>query len=200
MFSYIEALYTPFNPQLGVLEVRKEAYPLFTNPNHFNWNDALYAYLNADFGNLVDPREHVYNLLAAARGLPTTGRYALGKGVDGVTVHTIPEQERTVILPSGLAQVEFPLSRPYLFDHGTVVATPGAIDLYNGDDRPMLGHLSRHCRGDWGNVCREDAAENELSLKEGFRLLSSYGVREERCWIISEADRSISTFVLPTEY
>lgn len=65
----------------------------------------------------------------------------------------------------------------------------------------MLTALRRHSQGDWGSLDDEDRRENELSLKEGFRLLSSYesavGVK---FWIITEADRSVTTVLLPSEY
>jgi hypothetical protein len=61
--------------------------------------------------------------------------------------------------------------------------------------------LQRHIKGDWGNVCDEDKQENELSLKEGYRLLSAYE-REglSKIWIITEADRSATTILFPDEY
>jgi hypothetical protein len=61
--------------------------------------------------------------------------------------------------------------------------------------------LFRHGTGDWGNLCEEDKEENELSLREGFRLFSAY--EEEglpRIWIITEADRSATTTLFPEEY
>jgi hypothetical protein len=60
--------------------------------------------------------------------------------------------------------------------------------------------LRRHAAGDWGDICPEDASENELSLKEGFRLLSAYGTGERRFWIITEADRSVTTVLMPEDY
>ncbi len=62
--------------------------------------------------------------------------------------------------------------------------------------------LGRHESGDWGDLSDEDVAENEFSLKEGFRLLSAYKLPDtgERIWIITEADRSITTLLLPEEY
>ena len=61
--------------------------------------------------------------------------------------------------------------------------------------------LSRHVAGDWGEVAEEDAAENELSLQEDFRLLSSYSTAlGERLWVITEADRSSTCLLLPDEY
>lgn len=61
--------------------------------------------------------------------------------------------------------------------------------------------LERHQRGDWGEIPPEDARENELSLREGFRVLSSYPLRTGRtCWIITEADRSSTCILLPEDY
>ena len=68
-------------------------------------------------------------------------------------------------------------------------------------------YLQRHQCGDWGTVGKDDAAENELSLKEGYRLLSAYEVptndednKTVKIWIITEADRSVTTILLPEEY
>jgi hypothetical protein len=61
--------------------------------------------------------------------------------------------------------------------------------------------LSRHVAGDWGQVDPVDAAENELSVKEGFRILSASTLRSgTRIWIITEADRSSTCVLLPEEY
>jgi hypothetical protein len=88
-----------------------------------------------------------------------------------------------------------------LFSAGQIVATPGALALLNEAKRAPQQFLSRHLRGDWGDLCQDDIAENELSLKEGFRLLSSYRVTDsETLWIITEADRSVTTLLLPDEY
>ncbi len=88
-----------------------------------------------------------------------------------------------------------------LFSAGQIVATPGALALLNEGKRTPQEFLSRHLRGDWGDLCQDDIAENELSLKEGFRLLSSYRVTDsETLWIITEADRSVTTLLLPGEY
>jgi hypothetical protein len=88
-----------------------------------------------------------------------------------------------------------------LFPSGRLVATPGALALLEQVNRSPLEFLSRHLRGDWGDLCQEDKAENELSLKYGFRLLSSYHLTDtEMIWIITEADRSVTTLLLPEEY
>ncbi|MBV8050961.1 MAG: hypothetical protein JOZ80_07230 [Acidobacteriaceae bacterium] len=88
-----------------------------------------------------------------------------------------------------------------LFPSGHLVATPGALALLDETNKSPLEFLSRHLRGDWGDLCQEDKAENELSLRNGFRILSSYQVSETATlWIITEADRSVTTLLLPEEY
>ena len=88
-----------------------------------------------------------------------------------------------------------------LFPPGQIVATPGALRLLEETNKSPLEFLSRHLRGDWGDVCPEDKMENELSLKQGFRLMSSYPITDtEKLWVITEADRSVTTLLLPEEY
>ena len=88
-----------------------------------------------------------------------------------------------------------------LFPPGRLVATPGALALLEQINKSPLEFLSRHLRGDWGDLCQEDKTENELSLKHGFRLMSSYQVADtQRIWVITEADRSLTTLLLPEEY
>lgn len=87
------------------------------------------------------------------------------------------------------------------FSTGQITATPGAIDALNEADQGILEFLLRHVTGDWGEVGREDAAENELALTEGFRIFSVYRTNKgTKLWIITEADRSVTTLLLPQEY
>jgi hypothetical protein len=89
-----------------------------------------------------------------------------------------------------------------LFKLGLVVATPNALELLaeTGTDPAEL--LGRHQSGDWGEVPPEDAKENELSLREGFRILSSYPVGEDgsKVWLLTEADRTSTCILLPEDY
>ena len=88
-----------------------------------------------------------------------------------------------------------------LFPPGRLVATPGALALLAQVNRSSVEFVSRHLRGDWGDLCQEDKTENEVSLKYGFRLMSSYPVTDNaKIWIITEADRSVTTLLLPEEY
>jgi hypothetical protein len=65
----------------------------------------------------------------------------------------------------------------------------------------VLASIRRHVTGDWGELGEEDKKENELSLKEGFRLLSAYEAEGlPKIWIITEADRSATTILFPEEY
>jgi hypothetical protein len=59
-----------------------------------------------------------------------------------------------------------------LFPAGQIVSTPGALTLLEQARKSPLEFLSRHLRGDWGDLCQDDKTENELSLKYGFRLMS----------------------------
>ena len=85
------------------------------------------------------------------------------------------------------------------FSLGRLVITANAdADLHPADVRAAL---QRHAGGDWGEIEADDAAENELSLREGFRLLSVYRDRyQKRFYIITEADRSVTTVLLPEDY
>ena len=85
------------------------------------------------------------------------------------------------------------------FQPGHIVATPGALALAEAGLN-LLACLQRHLSGDWGDLCEEDKAENEFSLLNGYRLLSAYDTPFGKLWIITEADRSATTFLLPEEY
>lgn len=87
------------------------------------------------------------------------------------------------------------------FPLGRLVATPGALEALNEAAESFWQYVTRHSNCDWGDISRADKTENELSLKEGFRLLSAYTLPGGRkIWIITEADRSATTILLPEEY
>lgn len=86
------------------------------------------------------------------------------------------------------------------FPMGQIVATPGALEVLDRGGVNAAQLLVRHQSGDWGNVPSEDAQENDHSVVNGNRILSSYQVGEDRIWIITEADRSCTTLLLPDEY
>lgn len=91
--------------------------------------------------------------------------------------------------------------RKPLFSLGQIVATPGALEALEQAGQTPMEFLVRHVRGDWGDICEEDAEANEQSLKDGSRILSSYRTKlGEKLWVITEADRSSSCLLKPNEY
>ena len=90
-----------------------------------------------------------------------------------------------------------PLSKS--FPLGQTVITANALKRVHPAD--VCAALQRQAGGDWGDLCAEDKAESALPLKEGFRLLSAYRDRKgTKFWIITEADRSSTTVLLPEDY
>ena len=87
-----------------------------------------------------------------------------------------------------------------LFPLGRVVATPAALEALEASGVSLAQLLVRHQSGDWGEVPREDARENERSVEHGCRIISSYYAGEERIWVITEADKSSTCLLLPSEY
>ena len=83
---------------------------------------------------------------------------------------------------------------------GRVVATPGALKLLAEVREHPFDYLARHATGDWGELCAFDRRQNEIAVRDGYRVLSSYEVPVGRVWIITEADRSVTTILLPEEY
>lgn len=101
---------------------------------------------------------------------------------DGIWTGTVSGQH---------ADLKFPLGR--------IVSTPGALESIDCLD--MMNALDRHHRGDWGDCCDEDWETNDQALVEGSRLLSVYlSEKGDTFWIITEADRSATTILLPSEY
>lgn len=99
------------------------------------------------------------------------------------------------------------LPSPPRFPLGQIVATQGALAACTRQH--LTACLYRHSQGDWGTVCKDDAAQNDAAIREGFRLLSAYpidpakpckGFGDNCLWIITEADRSVTTCLLPDEY
>ena len=85
------------------------------------------------------------------------------------------------------------------FNLGRMVITPNALDRLNPED--VRAAVARHASCDWGDCCPEDAAENEFALDRYLRLFSVYHDRDEtRFWIITEADRQVTTILLPEDY
>ena len=83
-----------------------------------------------------------------------------------------------------------------LFETGDLAASPGAIQAL------VREVIARHVRGDWGDLDEEDVQENEHSVSRRLRILSAYVLPNTgiRVWVITEADRSVTTVLLPDEY
>ncbi len=91
-----------------------------------------------------------------------------------------------------------------LFEVGVVHLTTDAMLALIDNGVSALTLLERHQSGDWGEVDHEDKIANDQAVVDGTRLLSSYvvcdGCRKTRIWLITEADRTSTTFLLPSEY
>lgn len=87
------------------------------------------------------------------------------------------------------------------FSLGQTVATPGALEALQKTGQSPMEFLSRHVGGDWGDLCDEDKEANEEALIHGGRIFSAYHLNDgEKIWIITEADRSSTCVLLPSEY
>jgi len=87
------------------------------------------------------------------------------------------------------------------FPLGRVVATPGALSALEKAEQLPAEFLDRHVHGDWGDVPEEDKQANERSVEQGLRILSAYTTSAgDKIWILTEADRSATTLMLPEEY
>ncbi len=82
---------------------------------------------------------------------------------------------------------------------GQIVATPAALGAVSQPD--IVAALRRHAAGDWGDVTPDDRAANDDALKSGERLLSVYrSATGTTFWVLTEADRSATTVLLPDDY
>ena len=87
------------------------------------------------------------------------------------------------------------------FPPGRVVATPGAIELLDKNGMDGSSVLLRHLQGDWGDLDDADIKQNDFSLENKQRLLSSYSLPDSaKVWVITEWDRSATTILLPEDY
>ena len=85
------------------------------------------------------------------------------------------------------------------FSLGQMVITPNALDSLTQDDVQLA--LRRHAGGDWGNLDEHDRLANDVALEGGGRLFSAYEAADRtRFWVITEADRSATTILLPEDY
>lgn len=85
------------------------------------------------------------------------------------------------------------------FSLGSLYVTRAALEILSTSD--VAEALTRHALGDWGEVCADDARLNVEATRDGSRILSAYrSVTGERFWVVTEADRSATTVLLPSDY
>ncbi|WP_284087407.1 hypothetical protein [Acinetobacter nosocomialis] len=92
------------------------------------------------------------------------------------------------------------MTRQRLFALGQVVSTPNALAFAESHKIDLLQLLNRHQTGDWGDLEDDDKEANEEALVNDTRIFSSYSIAEDKIWIITEADRSFTTFLMPSDY
>lgn len=105
-----------------------------------------------------------------------------------------PAADAASLSPTSVLQ-----KRP-LFKMGALVATPGALDLLDRTGTNASSILTRHQYGDFGSICAEDTQSNVDAITHGLRVFSAYDIGKARLWVITEADRSVTTLLLPSEY
>lgn len=87
------------------------------------------------------------------------------------------------------------------FSLGKIYATPGALAALEEAEETVPQLLHRHVIGDWGDLVEEDKLENEFGLQHRLRIFSAYKLSTDtKLWVITEADRSVTTLLLPSEY
>ena len=103
-------------------------------------------------------------------------------------------------------QTKTALPKPPLFPTGQIVTTPGALELLRRHGLTPWPFITRHVKGDWGDLCAEDAALNRAAVTDGSRILSAYVVEGTRLWVITDAahddegNRQSTCLLLPEEY
>lgn len=112
-----------------------------------------------------------------------------------------PKQPAFLVASNDEDQTVVALPITPLFPFGQVVSTPGALEAMQAANVSPLALLHRHLRGDWGNLDKQDKQLNDLAVRDGTRILSAYDIAEgQRIWLITEADRSSTCFLFPSEY
>lgn len=87
-----------------------------------------------------------------------------------------------------------------LFPLGRTLATPAARDELSELNYSPLDLLRRHMSGDWAEMALEDQQANQDAITQGSRIFSAYTIQSTKFWVITEADRSATTILLPSEY
>ena len=172
---------------------------LSNHPNKFEWSSIMnltQTQLNAKEAYLNQQSEQI---LALYKQADTSERKAIIKQIDGF-LSVISKDEKLFWLRFRRKLEEINESA-ILFPLGQVFVTVGAREALEESNQQPFDFLLRHQKGDYGMVGKEDWQENNFSVKAGFRILSAYKTAKEvKIWLITEADRSSSTILLPEEY
>ena len=138
-------------------------------------------------------------MLALYEKASTEERKAIIKHIDSF-LSTCNESEKRFWLKFR-RKLEVLNEKAILFPLGNIYLTVGAREALQEANQEPYEFLSRHQKGDWGELCEDDKRENELSVKEGFRILSAYKTGSGlKVWVITEATREATTILLPSEY
>ena len=128
---------------------------------------------------------------------------------------TTTHESTSSLAPSAPTVATIIYSNSAKFPLGQIVATPGALELLQETGFSAAALCRRHLQCDWGDLCEEDRSENDLAVTRRLRILSCYRLvdaerlaatpRDKRSslptlWIITEADRSVTTLLLPSDY
>lgn len=92
------------------------------------------------------------------------------------------------------------MSRYDSLELGNIVATPNALDFAEANNIHLSSLVHRHQHGDWGDLCQDDIDSNQEAIVHGERVFSSYQFGQDKIWIITEWDRSVTTILLPIDY
>jgi hypothetical protein len=152
--------------------------------------DAKAAYLN----------RQSEQMLALYENADTTEREAIIKNIDSF-LDVVPKDAKIFWLKFRRKLETLNEQSSVLFPLGEVYLTIGARETLEESNQTPNEFLAKHQSGDWGIIGKEDWKENDFSVKVGFRILSAYETsQDEKLWIITEADRSSTTILLPSEY
>ncbi len=152
--------------------------------------DAKAAYLN----------RQSEQMLALYENADTTEREAIIKNIDSF-LDVVPKDAKIFWLKFRRKLETLNEQSSVLFPLGEVYLTIGAREALEESNQTPNEFLAKHQSGDWGIIGKEDWKENDFSVKVGFRILSAYETsQDEKLWIITEADRSSTTILLPSEY
>ena len=139
-------------------------------------------------------------MLALYEKTNTSERKAIIRHVDGFL--SVCSREEKIFWLKFRRKLERINESGILFSLGNAVyTTVGAYQALQESNQKVEDLINMHQQGNWGIVSEDDWMENDFSIKNGFRILSAYlTLRGVKIWIITEADRSSTTILLPSEY